>query len=124
MRVIFRNPECIVLIEEKGEAHSTGMKYAAHIYRALREDTYERTGVVPKELLEPVQAAFEVWIYKPYLRYFAAYKNKNLVCEIVHRMGEQGINVKPDAIRINDCAATQCRFVSEKDEFVFNLKYL
>ena len=124
MRVIFRNTECIVLVEDKGDAKNTGMKYAALIYKAIRDDTYAKTGVVPKQIMEPVQAAYEVWIYMPHLRYFSAYKNKNLICEIVHRMGEHGINVKPDAIRMNDCAATQCRFISEKDEFLFNLKYL
>lgn len=124
MRVIFRNIPCIILVEDRGDEDVMKGGVPALLYRALRDDTHEKTGAYPRQILEPVAMAQEVWIYKPYTRRFVAFKNKGHINEIIHRMSEHGINVKVWSASLSNGCASEMAFCEDKDEFLFNLKYL
>ena len=123
MKLIFRNTECIILLEEKGEAHTEGTESLLQIAKPINDDIVAKGGSIDGSIVSVVNAAYEIWIYKKYTKTFHAFKNKGLIDEIIHRLSEHDINVKSSAAGM-DGVTTEVRFCSDKDEFLFNLKFL
>lgn len=65
----------------------------------------------------------EIWTYNPMTKRFQAFKNKCLGRELVELMAKSGIKLRPSAARISDAATLELRFDTDKDYFLFKLKY-
>ncbi len=65
----------------------------------------------------------EVWTYNPITKRFQAFKNRGLGQELVELMAQSGITLRSSAARISDAATMELRFDTDKDRFLFKLKY-
>lgn len=117
MKKVFANRDCIIVVLEKGETIKTDGKF-------LAEMTREVGGTQHNSILGRMNIAHEIWLYDQPTKKFYAWKNKGHVNEIIHRMAEVGVNVKVAAARLDRGVASEVRFCEDKDEFLFNLKYL
>jgi hypothetical protein len=117
MKKVFANRDCIILVLEKGETIKTDGKFLAEMAREVGPTTMNT-------IVGRMNLAQEIWLYDQPTKLFHAWKNKGHINEIIHRMAEQGINVKISAARLDAGTASEVRFCENKDEFLFNLKYL
>ena len=117
MKKVFANRDCIVMVLEQGETTRTDSDFIARMNRALGPEP-------PNGILGRMNVAQEIWFYDQRTKTFHAWKNKGHVNEIIHRMAEEGINLKVCAAKIDSGTACEIRFDDTKDRFLFNLKYL
>lgn len=74
--------------------------------------------------LKRMYEAHEIWLYNPHTRKFNAHKNRNGIDSLLMKFfADIGINVKCNAASINTGHPVQYRFESEKDYFLFKLKF-
>lgn len=71
----------------------------------------------------PMTMLHEVWVYNPINKRFLAEKNRGLGQELVQHMAQWGIKLKSSAARVSDAATMELRFASDRDYFLFKLKY-
>jgi len=69
-----------------------------------------------------VSGASEIWTYNMHTRRFSAFKNKSWHL-IKDKLAESGIRIRCDAATIRQAEPTGYRFETEKDYFLFKLKY-
>lgn len=106
MKTIFDNDVCIILNDDL-------------TFHPEHSNTSRVTGFIGFDRLIH---AHEVWVYKPQIKRFHAYKNKGYVNEAIQRMAKLGINVRAFAAS-SDSHVSQLRFETSKDLFHFNLKF-
>jgi len=74
--------------------------------------------------VKTIYDAHEIWTYNPATRRFDAYKNKSGTTTLLKTfLANKGIHIRPDAASIHDARVTACRFVDDKDHFLFKLKF-
>ena len=117
MKKVFANRDCIIMVLEGGETTKTDAKFLAEMTREVGETS-------TNSIFGRINLAQEIWLYDHPTRRFHAWKNKGHVNEIISRMADVGINVKVCAARLDRGTASEIRFCEDKDEFLFNLKYL
>lgn len=121
MKKLFANTTLIVVALEDGEPYMVPERgepahFLARLHRCLNDNKLR--------ILDTVFTSYEIWIYRPNMKMFVAYKNKGMGNEIMTLMKESGINLKVESAKISDATAQTLRFDTDKDLFYFNLKYL
>lgn len=121
MKKVFANSTCIVVALEDNEPYMVPERgepahFLARLHRCIGRNNLS--------ILDRVTTAYEIWIYRPNMKMFVAYKNKGLCNEIITLMKDGGINLRVSSAKISDATAQTLRFDTEKDLFHFNLKYL
>lgn len=122
MKKLFANTTLIVVALEDGEPYMVPERgepahFLARLNRCIGITAY-------RSILDKVSVAHEIWVYRPNMKMFVAYKNKGMGNEIMTLMKESGINLKVESAKISDATAQTLRFDTDKDLFYFNLKYL
>jgi hypothetical protein len=122
MKKIFSNTTLIVIALEDGEPYMVPERgepahFLAKLNRCIGATKY-------RGILDKVSVAHEIWVYRPNMKMFTAYKNKGIGNEITAFMKNSGINLKVVSAKISDATAQTLRFDTDKDLFHFNLKYL
>ena len=121
MKKLFANTTLIVVALEDGEPYMVPeLGEPAHFLARLQRCI----GRNNLSILDRIAAAYEIWIYRPNMKMFVAYKNKGQINEIITLMKESGINLKVESIKFPDTTAQTLSFYTKKDLFHFNLKYL
>jgi len=73
--------------------------------------------------LQRMSMLHEAWVYNTIEQTFYAEKNKSITSELVKLMAKSGIKLKSTAARLSDASAMQVKFATERDYFLFKLKY-
>lgn len=121
MKKLFANTTLIVVALEDGEPYMVPERgepahFLARLHRCIGRNNLS--------ILDRVATSYEIWIYRPNMKMFRAYKNKGLGNEIMAYMKDNGINLKVESAKLSDATAQTLRFDTDKDLFYFNLKYL
>ena len=107
MKILFQNPECIILYDD-------------YSYHPNRSTVTRVTGYLG---FNAVSMAHEIWVYKPATKRFYAYKNRGLIDEAIQRILDCGIKLKSFGASISYGTTTELCFATPKDQFHFELKF-